>query len=193
MKKLIGLLVGIVLVVGLAGLASAGTSDSITLKVACVVGLSVAIDKDEYNFGDVAPKIATISTETIQVTNDSGGRTEDYTINSSTSTQNWNIKAAGDPSDTEENLFSLQALLKSTQPSEGDFATKAFLNADAADSQNMTLAGFGTATDYDGDNVPDDADMNIWFRLHTPGTTSTQDEQSFSVTITANDASLWTP
>lgn len=190
MKKLIGLLVGIVLVVGLAGLVSAGTSDSITLKVACVVGLSVAIDKTEYNFGQVAAKTATISTETIQVTNNSGGRTEDYTINSSTSTQNWNIKAAGDPSDTEENLFSLKALLKSSQPSDGEFTGKAFLNADAGDSQNMTEANFGTSG-YDGDNVTDTTVLNIWFRLHTPGTTTTQDEQTLSVTITANDASLF--
>jgi len=190
MKRLIGLLLGIVLVVGMVGLASGDSSDSITLKVSCVVGLSVTIDKTEYNFGQVAAKTATISTETIQVTNNSGGRTEDYTINSSTSTQNWNIKASGDPSDTEENLFSLQALLKSTQAIESDFSGKAFLNADAGDSQNMTEANFGTSG-YDGNNVTDTTVRNIWFRLHTPGTTTTQNEQTLSVTITANDSSLF--
>jgi hypothetical protein len=80
--------------------------------------------------------------------------------------------------------------LKSSQPSDGEFTGKAFLNTNAGDSQNMDI-GFGT-TDYTGDNVPAVAagDRKIWFRLHTPGTTTTETEQSLSVTITANDATL---
>jgi len=184
MKRLTGLLLGLVLVGVMAGLASAATSDSITLKVSCVISLSVDIDKDEYNFGNVAPRTATISTETIQVTNNSGGRTEDYTINCSTYTAAWNLMAS-DPADSDENKFSLKALLKSAQASESDFSTKAFLDTDSASQQNMTEADFGT-TNYHGDDVIADAVRNIWFRLHTPGTTTTESEQSFSVTITAN-------
>jgi len=184
MKRLIVVLSGIVLVMGMAGLADAATSDSITLKVSCVVGLSVAIDKAEYNFGNVAPKTATISTETIVVTNDSGGRTEDYTINCSTYTAAWNLKAS-DPLDTDEDLFSLKALLKTTQASEGDYTGKAFLDTDSASQQNMTEADFGTSG-YSGNDVAADVVRNIWFRLKTPGTTTTEAEQSLSVTITAN-------
>ena len=183
MKKLIGILLGIILVVGMAGMASAATSDSITLKISCVVTLSVDIDQAEYNFGDVAARIAAISTDTIAVTNDSGGLTEDYTINCSTYTADWNLMAS-DPLDTDEDLFSLQALLKSAQAIEGDYSTKAFF--DGTD-QDMTEANFGTAG-YDGDDVPADAVRNIWFRLHTPGTTTTPNEQSLSVTITANSS-----
>ena len=182
MKKLIGVLLGIILVVGMAGMASAATSDSITLKISCVVTLSVDIDQDEYNFGDVAARTPEISTDTIAVTNNSGGLTEDYTINCSTYTANWNLKTS-DPLDADEDLFSLQALLKSTQAIEGDYSGKTFFDTAGTD-QNMDI-GFGT-TAYTGDNVPADAVRNIWFRLHTPGTTTTSDEQSLSVTITAN-------
>jgi len=183
MKKLIGILTGIVLVVGMAGMASAATSDSITLKISCVVTLSVDIDQAEYNFGNVNPRTAAISTDTIAVTNNSLGLTEDYTINCSTSTADWNLKTS-DPLDADEDLFSLQALLKSTQAIEGDYSGKTFFDTDAGTDQDMDI-GFGTAA-YTGDDVPADAVRNIWFRLHTPGTTTSQDEQSLSVTITAN-------
>jgi len=183
MKKLIGILTGIVLVVGMAGIASAATSDSITLKISCVVTLSVDIDQDEYNFGDVAARTPEISTDTIAVTNNSGGLTEDYTINCSTSTADWNLMTS-DPADTDEDLFSLQALLKSTQANEGDYSGKTFFDTNAGTDQDMDI-GFGIAA-YIGDNVPADAVRNIWFRLHTPGTTTSQSEQSLSVTITAN-------
>ena len=183
MKKLIGILTGIVLVVGMAGIASAATSDSITLKISCVVTLSVDIDQEEYNFGDVSARTAEISTDTIAVTNNSGGLTEDYTINCSTSTADWNLKTS-DPLDADEDLFSLQALLMATQAGEADYSGKTFFDTDAGTDQNMDI-GFGTAA-YIGDNVPADAVRNIWFRLHTPGTTTTGNEQSLSVTITAN-------
>ena len=183
MKKLIGILLGILLVVGMAGMASAATSDSITLKISCVVTLSVDISQDEYNFGNVAARTAAISTDTIAVTNNSGGLTEDYTINCSTSTADWNLKTS-DPLDADEDLFSLQALLKATQAIEGDYSGKTFFDTNAGADQDMDI-GFGTAA-YTGDNVPADAVRNIWFRLHTPGTTTSQSEQFLSVTITAN-------
>jgi len=183
MKKLIGILTGIILVVGMAGIASAATSDSITLKISCVVTLSVDIDQEEYNFGDVAARTAEISTDTIAVTNNSGGLTEDYTINCSTSTADWNLMTS-DPADVDEDVFSLQALLKSAQAVEGDYSGKTFFDINAGTDQDMDI-GFGTAA-YIGDNVPADTVRNIWFRLHTPGTTTSQSEQSLSVTITAN-------
>jgi len=184
MKRLIGLLTGIVLVVGLAGMASAATFDSITLKVSCVVTLSVAIDQAEYNFGNVNPRTSVISTNTIAVTNDSLGLTEDYTINCSTYTADWNLMAS-DPGDLDEDLFSLKALLKLTEADEAAFSGKTFFDTAGTD-QNMDI-GFGT-TAYTGDNVPADGVRNIWFRLRTPGTTTSQDEQSLSVTITANSS-----
>jgi len=190
MKRLIGLLTGIVLVVGLAGLASAATSDSITLKVTCVIGLSVDIPQDEYNFGDVAPRTPTISTEAIVVNNDSGGRTEDYQINSATSTASWNLITTDPASAADEDVFSLKAMFKSTQPSGADFPAGSYLNTDAVDQQNMNI-NFGTAG-YSGDNVVDGADRNLWFRLHTPWSTTDTTEQSFSVTITAVDSGTFT-
>jgi len=192
MKRLIGLLTGIVLVVGMAGLASA-QSDSITLKVSCVVNLSVAIDKTEYNFGDVAPRTPTISTEAIVVNNNSGGRTEDYQINSATSTASWNLITTDPASAADEDVFSLKAMFKSTQAIEGDYTGKAFLDtgtAGATSQQNMDI-NFGTAG-YSGDDVVDGADRNLWFRLYTPWSTTDTTEQSFSVTITAVDSGIFT-
>jgi len=186
MKRLTVLLLGIVLVVVMAGMASAASSDSITLKVACVVGLSVAIDKDEYNFGDVAAQIPTISTEAIVVSNDSGGRTEDYQINSATCTAAWNLITSDPSGPSDENKFSLKAMFKTTQPSGTDFPAGSYLNTDAGDQQNMDI-NFGT-TGYSGDNVGDGVDRNLWFRLHTPWSTTTENQQQFSVTITAVDA-----
>jgi len=167
----------------MAGMASAATLDSITLKISCVVTLSVDIDQEEYNFGDVAARTAEISTDTIAVTNNSGGLTEDYRINCSTSTADWNLMTS-DPADVDEDVFSLQALLMATQAGEADYSGKTFFDTDAGTDQDMDI-GFGTAA-YIGDNVPADAVRNIWFRLHTPGTTTTGNEQSLSVTITAN-------
>ena len=185
MKRLTGLLLGIVLVVGMAGMASADTQGTVTLKVSCVIPLSILITQNEYNFGQVSARMSTISTDTITVSNNSQGRTEDYTINCDTATTNWNIKTS-DPLDADEDMFSLQALFMSTQAGEGDFSGKTFLNEDEVDSQNMDI-GFGT-TDYTGDSVPAVAagNRNIWFRLHTPGTITSESEQSISVTITAN-------
>lgn len=187
MKRLIGLLVGIVLVVGMAGLASAETSDSITLKVKCVTTLSVSISTGIYNFGSVAFHTPTISTETITVSNDSGSLIEDYTINCDTHTEVWNLQMI-DPVADDEDVFSLKAMFKSGQATEGDFGDKAWLNTNAEDQQNMTLALFGSETDYSGDSVTPDANGNrkIWFRLYTPGYSSSTEEQSLSVTITAN-------
>ena len=191
MKRLTGVLLGIVLVVGLAGMASAATSASITLKIKCVVTLSVDIDQAEYNFGDVAARTTAISTDTITVSNNSLGRTEDYTINCSTYTADWNLQTS-DPANDEEDVFSLKALFKDTQAIDGDYGTKAFLDTGVASQQNMTEADFGTSG-YDGDDVPavTAGDRKIWFRLRTPGITTTEAEQSLSVTITANDASLF--
>jgi len=64
------------------------------------------------------------------------------------------------------------------------------LNTDAGDQQNMDI-DFGT-TGYSGDNVGDGVDRNLWFRLHTPWSTTTETQQSFSVTITAVDAGTFT-
>ena len=189
MRKLTGLLLGIVLVVGIAGLASAAESASITLKVTCAPEISITISTDTYNFGSVAPNTATISTQTITVTNTSGSLTEDYTIMSDTYTAVWNLQMS-DPGASDDDVFSLMVWFKDTQPGDSDFLV--FMDTDTATQQNMDT-NFGSAG-YNGDDVLPTAGnevRNIWFRLHTPGITSTQEEQSLSVTITANPGTLF--
>ena len=186
MKKLV---VGLMVVglIGLAGLANAQqASTSTVIKVTCAPALSVSVDIPEYDFGGMNPGATQISSSSATITNDSTGRTEDYTIDCSTYTADWAIDADGTPGD---DAFSLQALFMATPPSAGNFAANDFLDASGS-SQNMDDPAFTVdASSYDGDNIAKDTQRVLWFRMHTPANTTSQSEQSVTVTITAVDAS----
>ncbi len=182
MKKLF--LVMFLVVLAGAGVYAQTASTSTVIKVTCVVPLSVSIDIPEYDFGNMGPGATAISGTPAVVVNDSAGRIEDYRINASTWTGTWNIDADGTPG---AESFSLQALFASVQPGAGDFGSDDYLDEDAVNSQNMKQPAFGTSG-YDGDNVSAGAARNLWFRMHTPSSTSVQTEQTITVTVTAVDA-----
>jgi len=188
MRRIIGLLMSLLFVVGVVGLMYGADNDSITLKVTCAPALNVEITETEYDFGSLANNFATVSTYAITVTNNSGGRTEDYRIDSSTYTTpgNWQIVEA-DPVDEQ---FALQAMLNTTQPEHVDFVAGDYLDTTAGgNGQDMDSTDF--AGDEDGDDVSGSGGSNtrsLWFRLQTPDSAADTNEQSFTVTITAWDA-----
>ena len=189
MKKLF---ITMLILVGVTGMAYAvQQSTSTVVKVTCAPGLSVSIDIPSYTFSSVDPATPEIATDSATVTNDSLGRTEDYTIDCdtyttpSTGSVNWNIDADGTPG---EDYFSLQVLLKATPPTAGEFAANDFLD-DVTSTQNMDDPAFCVdAGSYDGDNIAKDTQRVLWFRIHPPSNTTTQNEQQVTVTITAEDA-----
>ena len=186
MKRLvIGLMV--VGLIGMAGLANAQqASTSTVVKVTCAPALSVSVDIPEYDFVSMGTDESQISSSSATITNDSTGRTEDYTIDCSTYTADWDIVVSTSPGTDE---FGLQALFNATPPSSGDFAVNDCLD-DNASSQNMDDPAFTVdSSGYDGDNITKDTQRVLWFRMHTPSNTSSQSQQEVTVTITAVDAS----
>ena len=184
MKSLIKKLSTAVLIAGLFAIASrenahAVNPDTMNITVTVATALSVDITGDPYDFGTQNAGITTVSTRVITITNDTGGRTEDYQINGS-NTANWTLAATSGAE-----TFALFAMLNSIQPASGDFGGT---DDDLTTSgQNMSSTLF--SGDEDGDDVVDTATRNLWFRLDTPTSSASQAEQTIVVTVTAADAS----
>jgi hypothetical protein len=150
------------------------------ITVTVGVGLSVDITGDPYDFGPMATSDTSVSSRAITVTNDSGGRTEDYQIKGA-NTAAWTLSDTVSPDN-----FVLYALMNSVRPVGGDFGASDDLTTS---DQNMGNGAF--TGDTDGDDVANAATRNLWFRLDTPSSTSSQAEQTITVTITAADAATF--
>lgn len=181
----------------LANKAWAATSESMTLKVTVSVALSVALSDTEYNFGTIGANTVTVSTRAITITNDSGGRTEDYTIDGSTYVAtggvDWNIN--GDLLTSGVNIYSLCAQIGETQPAADGSTFDATDCFDAVTAvENMSASLFnGSGAPTDGNDVANADTRKLWFYFNSPTeiTTGSGVEQSLTVTVTANDASTF--
>ena len=179
-------MLSLIAIAGLLMLFSRGNSwaaetDTMNITVTVATPLSVDITGDPYAFGTRAAEITTVSTRAITVTNDSGGRTEDYQIKGS-NTANWTLAATAAPE-----TFALFAMLNAAQPAPGDFHAT---NDDLTISdQNMDATLF--AGDENGDDVIDTDTRSLWFRLDTPTSSASQSQQTITVTITAADAATF--
>jgi hypothetical protein len=182
----------------LATSAGAATSASLTVVVTVNASLSLNIGgATQYNFGTVSPSTVVASTQAIVITNDSTGLTEDYTIASSTFIAtggvNWNLTGtlAG-----AQDQFGLCAKINPTAVSTSTFASTDCLATSGA-QQNMDLSHFGAGgsdgSNTNGDHVPAAATRNLWLYFAAPTgiTSGVGAQQSVSVTLTANAASLF--
>ena len=161
--------------------AEAANPDTMNITVTVATALSVDITGDPYEFGTIAASASTGSTRAITVTNDTGGRTEDFTINAANST-NWTLGASPGAE-----TFALFAMLNSVQPLDADFhATNDDLTAAPQDMDATLFTG-----DQTGDDVVDTGSRSLWFKLQTPTSTAFQTEQTIVVTVTAADASTF--
>jgi hypothetical protein len=169
----------------------AAGSAGLTVKITCNVALSLNLSTGSYDFGLVNASTVVFSSSAVVVTNDSGGRTEDYTIASSTfmaaGGANWNITGS---TSAAANQFSLCAKLNSVEALDSAYTSADCFTAPGT-PQNMDPSHF--AGDQNGKSVLSGATRNLWLRFATPTslTGGGNVQQSATVTVTANDASLF--
>ena len=152
MKK-IAILLGLVMVVGIASLSLAGNPDSINLMVTPVSNVSVNIVDGSYNFGIVdLYNGTTVSTE-LQVENDGSVQASwahkagDATAGAST----WDLVYAGTAASTDE--FRLWAEIADTKPG-------SFPETRKVTSGDTSLTG--------GSNIPFATTKKLWIQLEMP-------------------------
>jgi hypothetical protein len=154
-----------------------GLSNGATVWVNPII--SISISTETYAFGTIECATSTVSGSTTTVTND-GNITETYSIKCSSTTK-WTPQDTPGP-----NQFTLQSAFHSSQPANNDLIWK----ADDILSESLkacTTAVFSIDGTEHGKNVPPfDGDIKkLWFRLQTPLSTSTTDQQTITITISA--------
>ena len=194
MKKIASLLVGLFLVAGLAGIASAynveGSSATITIRCSIDAQLSVDVNTATHtlvDLGNIAVGGTMVIISSITVENDSGGLTETYMLSATSATE---VDGGGD-------VWTLADL-----PTTDTFAIRArFGNGDTApnndntdfspDNHNVTAAPkaasetifAGTET---GHNVLYTAPIRpLWLRMLMPTSVKNAESHETVVTITA--------
>jgi hypothetical protein len=190
MKRAMGLIIGLVLLLGMVSIAQAATgTQDIAVKVTVTAVLSVSVDRNEYNFGSHSTSVTTVSTQAITVTNDSTSAQESYQLNGTNSSPtNWTLASA-----PAMNTFELRAVFEGTsdsdQPLEADFHAG---NDDLATGSGVycTITQFavdGSPVAQQGINVDTSAVRYLWFLMKTPTFISvgSATEQTSTVTITA--------
>lgn len=141
--------------------------------------LSISISTDTYAFGTMVCTTSTVSGSTITVTNE-GNVTETYSIMCSSTTK-WTPQNTPGP-----NQFTLQSAFHSSQPADNDLIWKAD-DILTESLQPCTTAAFSIDNSESGKNVPPfNGDIKkLWFRLKTPLSTSTTNQQTITITISA--------
>jgi len=151
MKK-ITILLGLVMVVGLASLSVAGNPDTINLRVTPVSNVSVNIVDASYNFGTVDLYNGTTESTALDVKNDGSVQAswEHKAADATGGTSTWDLVYAGVAASTDE--FRLWAKIAATKPS--------FTETEKVTDSDTTLGG--------GANVPIDTTKKLWIKLEMP-------------------------
>jgi hypothetical protein len=179
---------------------AATPSGSLTILVTVNASLSINLSgPTTYNFGTIAPAAVVASTAAIVVTNDSSGLVEDYTITSSTfiatGGTNWNISGTLTAA---QDVFALGAAISPSAMTVSSFTTSMALPVTQTGSATyMNTSQFGTGglsgANTNGDHVASAATRNLWIYFAAPTGITSGDgaQQSATVTLTANAASLF--
>jgi len=179
MKRLSGILVGLVAVVGIIGLAYGGTTDSIEVKVTLATDIDVNITQTEYNFTTLEGGETSVSGIPATVTNTSSSNREDWQLELDNST-NWTAITDGTPGEDE---FMLMAQFSNSVPGSWTSANHA-LDTLAAD---CSLSKFGNGTYGEcGLDVPKSGARSMWFRITMPSYSTYVSEETIPVTVTAS-------
>ena len=174
--------------------SSASPTASINIRVTVQPNLSVAVDSDTYNFGLLPANSSSISTRPILVTNDSLGRTEDYTLSAANAagsqSTNWVLGSTNGA-----DAFSLQTLSTGdARPSDAEFAGVVSTLATVTRQWNAASNHFAiSGSTFTGNNVVASGSntRKLWFRILTPTTSTDDTEKTSVVTVTANSASTF--
>ena len=172
--KRMTILLGLMMVVGLASLSIAGTTDSIDLMVTPVTNVSVNIVQGSYNYTTVdLYNATTVNTTAIEVKNDGSvnAKWEHKANLQATGTVDWTLVYAGVTASTNE--FRLWAEVAAAQPGSFDEARK-------VTTTNTDLTG--------GSNIAPDPDTgeNLWIKLEMPWAAGDSSEHTATYTITAS-------
>jgi len=181
LKKISLLTVATVLALALVmpvGQVFAAESATIGLSVTITSTLSVSVDTPSVDFGPIATDDHRQMTDSggpapngpIVVTNDGSGIDEDYWLSCSDS-ENWDLGSVED-----SDVFVMEAEFNTNSP----IGFGHPLSNDPTESTATVFAG-----DQTGENVPYNADRNLWLRISTPTTSSVTGAQTMTVTVTA--------
>ena len=160
----------------LAGIAQAGGSDSVMVKVKIAPSISVSITEAELSLGTMDAGATKVATSAVTVTNDGSGINETYSL-SLTNPSGWTASqsAAGVEKYVLDAAFS-----SSTSGITWDEAKHALSTTPTAASATK-FAG-----DQTGAGVPYNATRKLWFQFKAPTATAVTEEQAITVTITAS-------
>ena len=180
MKRLLGLLVGLVAVAGVIGLAYGGSQDTINIKVTLATDINVNITEAEFNFGVLPGGETSVHGTGATVTNTSTSNREDYQLNLANPGV-WTAITTGTPGDDE---YMLMAQFSDSTPSSWASADHA-LDVGAVD---CSVAKFGNGTYGEcGLDVPLSAPTRyLWFRITMPLSSAEVNERTIPVTVTAS-------
>ena len=172
MKKMT-ILLGLVMVVGLASLSFAGTSDSITLTVTPTTNVSVNIVDDTYPFGEVALYNGTEVSTALEVRNDGNANAKwQHNANAQATGTSvaWDLVYAEVKASTDQ--FRLWAAVAASEPG--------FPETDKVTTTNADLTG--------GENIAPDpvTGESLWIKLEMPWAVSDSSEHTATYTITAS-------
>ncbi|MBI2070237.1 MAG: hypothetical protein HYT79_06500 [Elusimicrobia bacterium] len=163
-------------------------SKNIAIHVRVAPAISLAVPTTYYDFGDMAVSSTAVAISSLAVVNDSSGRTQDYRINVSTystgpsSQVNWLLGSLPAP-----DFFqlcwqvTLDGAVRPPADTSGNCTTNGWIifDTDAGTSQPASAPG-GLA-----DGVISNAIRNLWFQIRTPTSTSYDEYQTMSITVTA--------
>ncbi|MGQ0644390.1 MAG: kelch repeat-containing protein [Elusimicrobiota bacterium] len=142
--------------------------------------LSISISTGLYSFGLVAMSSSVVSTAAVSASN-TGDIAATWSLQLSTPAANvWGF-TTGPP---DLNTARLRAAFHSVQPSTSAFAADDILSG--ADTPSSATV-FSLGEPDTGQSIPPGAARPVWFLMETPTATGTIAEQSFTVTITANE------
>ena len=193
MKRLLSLVLGVLLAMGVLGITQAANPDSMYVYVTVTGVLSVNILETSLDFGNVSANSSAVWTSSATVRNDSDGITEKYKIKGSNSSpSNWTIASAA--TGPGENRFVLYAAFHGSQPadadgtwSEDDLESTDRNCSDTVFTIDGTQKGTSVPANNPGDYSASGSDRGMWFRIKTPTslTVGSGTAQTITVTVTA--------
>ena len=174
-------------IAGLSTQAQAGLTENIDIKVSINATKSVSAGTTVYTFGALAVNTASNSVTALVITNDSGAFTETFemlagnALEDGAGTDDWTLNTA-----TSTDNYVRDAQFSTARPGDALDATWAADNlTNSAQTGAATAFGNGTAGES-GLNVSPAAasrDRNLWFRIITPDIITSAAGHTATVTI----------
>jgi len=180
MKRLLGLLIGLVAVAGIISLAYGGATDSLDIKVTLASDIEVNIQDTEFNFEELIGGQTSVSWNAVTVENTSTSNREDWELKLDDTGSDWTAITLGTPGEDEFLLMAQFGTSAGTWSSDNHSLTTSNRNC----SVNVYF-GNGTYAEC-GLDVPKGATRSLWFRITMPEYSIHVGEQTIPVTVTAS-------